>query len=185
MPLQNRRLQKLGEKVLGSPHHVGRSAYQPHWTNEFRTISHKNESIYTLTHSFFSSLNLTLLAPTFPAIPLWLNNEIDIDISLHESISKKDDNPELIRLISLDHIDRYNTHTHTHTHTKIAWWARNTADPELWAINSSSICSLTTLFFNKDWFPNLTRAYDNNGRCPRQKFVLGILQLLLYSNIDH
>src|SRR6218665_2083633 len=22
------------------------------------------------------------------------------------------------------------------------------------------------------WFPNLTRAYDNNGRCPRQKFVL-------------
>jgi len=29
------------------------------------------------------------------------------------------------------------------------------------------------------WFPNLTRAYDNNGRCPRQKFVFGILQLLL------
>ena len=29
------------------------------------------------------------------------------------------------------------------------------------------------------WFPNLTRAYDNNGRCPRQKFVLGILQLFL------
>src|SRR6218665_835352 len=28
------------------------------------------------------------------------------------------------------------------------------------------------------WFPNLTRAYDNNGRCPRQKFVFGILQLL-------
>ena len=27
------------------------------------------------------------------------------------------------------------------------------------------------------WFPNLTRAYDNNGRCPRQKFVFGILQL--------
>src|SRR6218665_1641844 len=25
--------------------------------------------------------------------------------------------------------------------------------------------------------PNLTRAYDNNGRCPRQKFVFGILQL--------
>src|SRR6218665_1337744 len=23
------------------------------------------------------------------------------------------------------------------------------------------------------WFPNLTRAYDNIGRCPRQKFVLG------------
>jgi len=22
------------------------------------------------------------------------------------------------------------------------------------------------------WFPNLTRAYDNNGCCPRQKFVL-------------
>ena len=28
------------------------------------------------------------------------------------------------------------------------------------------------------WFPNLTRFYDNNGRCPRQKFVFGILQLL-------
>src|SRR6218665_2949214 len=26
------------------------------------------------------------------------------------------------------------------------------------------------------WFPNLTRAYDINGRCPRQKFVFGILQ---------
>src|SRR6218665_3853552 len=24
------------------------------------------------------------------------------------------------------------------------------------------------------WFPNLTRAYENNGRCPRQKFVFGI-----------
>jgi len=31
---------------------------------------------------------------------------------------------------------------------------------------------------NPGWFPNLTRAYDNNGRCPRQKFVFGILQLL-------
>src|SRR6218665_3057018 len=29
------------------------------------------------------------------------------------------------------------------------------------------------------WFPNLTRAYDNNGRCPRQKLVFGILQLIL------
>src|SRR6218665_2759298 len=28
------------------------------------------------------------------------------------------------------------------------------------------------------WYPNLTRAYDNNGRCPRQKFVFGILQLI-------
>ena len=27
------------------------------------------------------------------------------------------------------------------------------------------------------WFPVLTRAYDNNGRCPRQKLVFGILQL--------
>src|SRR6218665_3547872 len=25
-------------------------------------------------------------------------------------------------------------------------------------------------------FPVLTRAYDNNGRCPRQKLVFGILQ---------
>src|SRR6218665_3213602 len=31
------------------------------------------------------------------------------------------------------------------------------------------------------WFPNLTRAYDNNGRRPRQKFVFGILQLLVSS----
>src|SRR6218665_3253762 len=27
------------------------------------------------------------------------------------------------------------------------------------------------------WFPNLTRAYDNNGRCPRQKFVFGIFSV--------
>ena len=31
-------------------------------------------------------------------------------------------------------------------------------------------------------FPVLTRAYDNNGRCPRQKFVFGILQLILCAN---
>src|SRR6218665_447317 len=31
-----------------------------------------------------------------------------------------------------------------------------------------------------DDFPVLTRAYDNNGRCPRQKFVFGILQLCYY-----
>ena len=29
-------------------------------------------------------------------------------------------------------------------------------------------------------FPVLTRAYDNNGRCPRQKLVFGILQLYYY-----
>src|SRR6218665_3211965 len=52
MPLQIRRLQnslKLGAKVLGTPHHTVRSAYQPHWTNEFRTVANKNESTYTLT----------------------------------------------------------------------------------------------------------------------------------------
>ena len=29
---------------------------------------------------------------------------------------------------------------------------------------------------NKPGFPNLTRAYGNSGRRPRQKFVFGILQ---------
>src|SRR6218665_3427535 len=33
------------------------------------------------------------------------------------------------------------------------------------------------LLYVSGWFPNLMRAYDNNGRCPRQKFVFGILQL--------
>src|SRR6218665_1827948 len=118
MPLQTRRLQnflKLGAKVLGTPHHTVRSAYQPHWTNEFRTVVNKNESTYTLTHSFFSSLNLTFLAPTFPTSPPWLNKDVDIDISFKES-SKKNDNPELLRLMSLDDISRYNTHIHTHIH---------------------------------------------------------------------
>src|SRR6218665_289982 len=68
-----------------------------------------------LTHSFFSSLNLTFLAPTFSTTPPWLNNYIDIDISLRESMSKRNDNPELLRLISLDHINRYNTYTHIYT----------------------------------------------------------------------
>src|SRR6218665_508933 len=96
MPIQNRRLQN--------------------WTNEFKTVANEKESIYTLTHSFFSSLNLTFLAPTFPASPPWLNKDVDIDISLKESVSKKNDNPELLCLMCLDHINRYNTHTHTHTH---------------------------------------------------------------------
>ena len=29
-------------------------------------------------------------------------------------------------------------------------------------------------------FPVLTRAYDNNGRCPRQKLVFGILHITYY-----
>jgi len=33
--------------------------------------------------------------------------------------------------------------------------------------------------------PNLTRAYDNNGRCPRQKFVFGILQLFCKKICKH
>ena len=65
-----------------------------------------------LTHSFFSSLNLTFWAPTFSITPPWLNMDIDINISLHESISKRNGSPELLRLISLDHINRYNTYTH-------------------------------------------------------------------------
>src|SRR6218665_1683281 len=38
------------------------------------------------------------------------------------------------------------------------------------------------------WFPNLTRAYDNNGRCPRQKFVLAYyssLQLYMLQHITY
>src|SRR6218665_832232 len=35
------------------------------------------------------------------------------------------------------------------------------------------------------WFPNLTRAYDNNGRCPRQKFVFGIIQPLRKKVVHH
>ena len=31
-------------------------------------------------------------------------------------------------------------------------------------------------------FPVLTRAYDNNGRCPRQKLVFGILQRKRFTN---
>ena len=67
------------------------------------------------THNFFSSVNLNFLAPTFSTIPPWLNKDVDIDISLHESISKRNDNSELLRLISLDHINRYNTYTHIYT----------------------------------------------------------------------
>src|SRR6218665_1857363 len=33
------------------------------------------------------------------------------------------------------------------------------------------------------WFPNLTRAYGNNGRRPRQKFVFGIVQLLVHITV--
>src|SRR6218665_1950391 len=29
------------------------------------------------------------------------------------------------------------------------------------------------------WFPNLTRAYGNNGRRPRQKYVFGIITALV------
>src|SRR6218665_3076495 len=53
--------------------------------------------------------------PTFSTTPPWLNKDADIDISLHESISKRNDNPELLRLISLDHINRYNTYTHIYS----------------------------------------------------------------------
>src|SRR6218665_30253 len=106
----------LCKLFCATPHHTVRSAYQPHWTNEFRTVANKNESTYTLTHSYFSSLNLPFLAPTFPASPPWLNKDVDIDISLKESVSKKNGNPELLRLMSLDHINRYNTH-HTHIYT--------------------------------------------------------------------
>src|SRR6218665_2518546 len=58
------------------------------------------------------------LAPTFPTSPPWLNEDVDIDISLKESISKKNDNPELLRLMSLDHINTYNTYTHARTRTR-------------------------------------------------------------------
>ena len=39
----------------------------------------------------------------------------------------------------------------------------------------------TTHLGTVGWFPSLTRAYDNNGRCPRQKFVFGILQLTFFT----
>src|SRR6218665_226428 len=57
-------------------------------------------------HNDELSFNLTFLAPTFPTSPPWLNKDVDIEISLKESISKKNDNPELLRLMSLDHINR-------------------------------------------------------------------------------
>src|SRR5688572_9053635 len=103
MPLQMRRLQnslKVGTKIVGNPDHPVRAAYQPHWTNEFRTFSHKDQSTYTRTNSFFSALELPFQAPTFPKTPPWQNNDIQVDISLQKSISKKNDNPELLHLIS-------------------------------------------------------------------------------------
>src|SRR6218665_905524 len=51
------------------------------------------------------------------------------------------------------------------------------------AYYSSYLFAVITLhFYNSYWFPNLTRAYDNNGRCPRQKLVFGILQLHNFTN---
>jgi hypothetical protein len=118
MPLQMRRLQnslKLGAKVLGRPNHPLESAYQPHWTDEFRTYGEKNQSTYKRTHSFFSSLNLPFQSPTFPSTPHWQNNDIDVDLSLHKEMSKKFDSPEMLRLLSLEHINKYHTYTHVYT----------------------------------------------------------------------
>src|SRR6218665_1730492 len=120
MSLQNRRLRKLPKirsKSLGKP----KSYSQVRLYLIGQMISEQLQIrmsrltcvMYTLTHSSFSSLNLTFLAPTFSASPPWLNKDVNIDISLHESISKKNDNPELLRLISLDHINI--THTHIYT----------------------------------------------------------------------
>jgi len=39
--------------------------------------------------------------------------------------------------------------------------------------NDASISKMICVILSG--FPVLTRAYDNNGRCPRQKFVFGIL----------
>ena len=44
-----------------------------------------------------------------------------------------------------------------------------------WPLPSTEICFWRITVTIR--FPNLTRAYDNNGRRPRQKFVFGILQL--------
>src|SRR6218665_1180827 len=44
--------------------------------------------------------------------------------------------------------------------------------------------NLFLAYYSSGWFPNLTRAYGNNGRRPRQKFVFGILQLWLVSKFD-
>ena len=51
---------------------------------------------------------------TSKTTPPWLNNDIEVDITLHKSISKKNDN-ELICLISLEHMSRYKTCTHVFT----------------------------------------------------------------------
>ena len=117
LPLALRRLQnslKIGTKILGNPDHPLKSAYQPHLTIEFRTFGHKDQSTYTRTDSFFSALNIPFQAPTFSKTPPWQNNDIQVDISLHKSISKKNDNPELLHLISLEHMNNYNTYTHFH-----------------------------------------------------------------------
>src|SRR6218665_2745955 len=49
--------------------------------------------------------------------------------------------------------------------------------------NDASISTMIMRVLSLVWFPNLTRAYDNNGRCPRQKFVFGILQLYIYFRV--
>src|SRR6218665_661525 len=46
-----------------------------------------------------------------------------------------------------------------------------------WPSPSTEICFWHITAFCLGWFPNLTRAYGNNGHRPRQKFVFRILQL--------
>jgi ribonuclease HI len=118
LPIELRRLQnslKLGTKILGTENHPVGFAFHPHWTNEFRTLGHKDETTYTRTHSFYSSLDIPFQAPSFSKTPPWLNKHIQVDMSLHKEISKKGDNPEFIKLLSLDHMSRYQTYTHIYT----------------------------------------------------------------------
>ena len=117
-PLHLRNLQnslKLGAKVIGNTSHPMRTIFQPHWTNEFKTRDNKNLSTYQRTLDFFSSFDISYKAPSFPSDPPWLNESIHVDIGLHKSISKRDDNPVFLKLITQEYMSKYNSYTHVYT----------------------------------------------------------------------
>ena len=117
-PLHMRRLynsNKMGIKILGNKDHPCQMNFQPHWTDVSKTPQNKNHSIHYRTNEFISSLDTSFIGPCFPQIPPWTNNKIDIDISLKKQISKKRDNPELLKLVALQMISGYKLETLIYT----------------------------------------------------------------------
>ena len=122
-PLRLRRLQqqiKFAIKIKATPNHVASTVLQEHWTTYYGNY-HDNKRPFALkVRNFFHDMDTTtVVAPLLSDITPWLLSTPETDITLSNTVSKKDSQEVLLALARDTINQRYAGYVHIYTDASI------------------------------------------------------------------